>query len=457
MPDYVVDGTTLPGPKVAHDGVSSEVAAPDMWCRHTDYNALRDASNSLREYIRPGGVGFTPGSYPLATLTVGANGNITAIAAGTGLTDGDKGDVVVSGGGTIFTIDSASVTNAKMANMAANTVKANLTGSPAAPTDATVAALTSAVASGLLAGPGNFGSGRAGDVTFDGSSAVTGWTRSGSVYSTTKADWFYRAVTINGGVTLCMEIGGEGTGGGCSGRFFASQGITVPSGTATIKLNGATPSVNVAATNMTTGHTGAVAGQGAGGIQNAGQNVANISANWFTDYRGGVGGFGGPSASNAGSTTAGSVTTIFGDAIGVYNTWSQALTGRLGMSNPAPLAGGCGGGSGGGTTGIASGGAGGNGAGVLIVGIRTKLGAGTLALEAKGGNGGAAQSAVGSNAGGGSGGGGGIIEFGCGTASIPAGVTFNVNGGTGGAPQGTGTAGGTGGTGSKSEYYLGLS
>lgn len=40
-----------------------------------------------------------------------------------------------------------------MANMAANTVKANLTGSPAAPTDATVAALTTAVASGLLAGP----------------------------------------------------------------------------------------------------------------------------------------------------------------------------------------------------------------------------------------------------------------------------------------------------------------
>jgi hypothetical protein len=513
MPDFVIDGTTLAGPKVAWDGASDDVAAPDMWCRHTDYNELRDAANSLRSYVRPGGVGFTPGSYPLATLTVGASGNITAIAAGSGLTDGDKGDVVVSSGGTVFTIDSHvvtpakmsqvaansflgnntgspadmvamtqaqartalglatvattgsgadlaanSVANTKLAQMATNTIKSNLTGGTADPADNTVAAVATAIAAQLLAGPGHFGDGMDGSASFTGG-AVTGWTLAGSTYSTTRPDWFYTSVTINGGITLCMETGGEGTGGGASGRFFANQGITVPSGTATIKINGATPTTaGLQATAMVTGHTGAVAGQGAGGIQNAGQNANNISGGvWFNRYRGGVGGFGGASATNVGSNTAATHGTILADSNGSFNTWAEASLGRANLGNPGAMCGGAGGGSGGGTTGIAKGGGGGNGGGVLIVGIRTKLGAGTLALEAKGGNGQGGESAVGSNAGGGSGGGGGAIEFGCGTSSIPSGVTFSVAGGAGGAPQGTGTAGGAGGTGSKSEYYLGMS
>jgi hypothetical protein len=65
---------------------------------------------------------------------------IEALAA-TGVSDGDKGDVVVSSGGTVYTIDTDVVDNTKLANMTTKTYKGRTSAGTGDPEDVSVATL----------------------------------------------------------------------------------------------------------------------------------------------------------------------------------------------------------------------------------------------------------------------------------------------------------------------------
>jgi len=83
------------------------------------------------------------------TLTgtgTGIDPYVVNAAGGGGVSDGDKGDITVSLGGTVWTVDNNVITNAKAAQMSANTIKGNNTGVTANAADLTVAQMKTLLA-----------------------------------------------------------------------------------------------------------------------------------------------------------------------------------------------------------------------------------------------------------------------------------------------------------------------
>lgn len=70
------------------------------------------------------------------TLQWNGSAYVWAPASG-GVSDGDKGDVTVSGGGTVWTIDNDVVSNAKLANVSTATLKGRVTAGTGDPEDLT--------------------------------------------------------------------------------------------------------------------------------------------------------------------------------------------------------------------------------------------------------------------------------------------------------------------------------
>jgi hypothetical protein len=99
----------------------------------------------MNDYILPIASPFTLGGIKIGVgLQIESNGTLNV--TNTPVADGAYNDIIVSANGTIYTIAANVVTNSKLYQMNAGTVKANLTGSPAQPSDVTLASFTSSLA-----------------------------------------------------------------------------------------------------------------------------------------------------------------------------------------------------------------------------------------------------------------------------------------------------------------------
>ena len=297
-----------------------------------------------------------------------------------------------------------------------------------------------------------YGDGHTGAVTFDGTTAVSGFSLASRVYTRndTTDSLEYTTMTLDtsgGDITIVPK-----------GPAIKAQVVTgVGSGTVTFDASGS-------AASGTTGGAGAAVianadcyggttggnGRTTGGTSNTGStqsNGVNLGA---------TGGTGGGNASQSRGGVGGTSTRFWTGYLGSLLDISQQWAARI-VGNPFsvyPLSGGTGGGGGAwNSLGGGSSGAGGGGAGVMRVGFgAVSLGSVSLVFKCDGaagsaGVGGASQSAMG-------GGGGGAGGFFYGTfLSISGSVYIYCRGGPGGAGAvaagASGAAGGDGGQGGR--------
>lgn len=307
---------------------------------------------------------------------------------------------------------------------------------------------TDAISESGVALATRYGTGRDGDLVFNGTDAVTvggsSVTPSGGVYTLVR-DVLAVNVTMSG-CTIAL-----------SGFRFLAAGTFTSSGTNVLHDDGNNSSGGAAGAALA--NTTSLNRSGtAGGGQHATAGNGTSAPTGPSRSNAGAGGAGGAAAPQTGGA-AGVVSAPAANDLGWFGPICVETGLMLQGGTSVGLIGlGCGSGGGGGALAASDGGvggAGGGGGGFCFVCIRAiVISSGTLTFRARGGNGANSTTGGGGNAGGGGGGGGGYVQVVCETCSGTP--TLSAAGGTGGTPIAAGTAGADGSPG-RTRLFIGAS
>jgi hypothetical protein len=243
-------GTTKADIGLGNVDNTSDANKPVSTATQTALNAKVDANTAIT------GATKTKITYDSKGLvTSGADATTADIAESTNklyVSDGDKGDITVSGGGTTWTIDPGAVTLADMANLSANSIIGNNTGSAATPialTQAQVTAMLNQFSSTLQGVVPASGGGTTNFLRADGTWAAAG----GGGGGVTDGD--YGDITVSGSNTIWtidnqvvtfakMQNVATGTlfgrtdaGSGVAGSITIGTGLTGSASTLTANLS----------------------------------------------------------------------------------------------------------------------------------------------------------------------------------------------------------------------------
>ena len=244
-------GTTKSDVGLSNVDNTSDANKPVSTATQTALNLKVDANTAIT------GATKTKITYDSKGLvTAGADATTADIAESTNklyVSDGDKGDITISGNGTVWTIDPGAVTLADMANLSANSIIGNNTGSSATPIALTQAQVTAMLnqfsstlqgvvpasgggttnflrADGTWAAPtggggGGVTDGDKGDITVSGSGAT--WTIDNQAVTFAKMQ----------NVTTGTLFGRTDAGSGVAGSITIGTGLTGSASTLTANLS----------------------------------------------------------------------------------------------------------------------------------------------------------------------------------------------------------------------------
>jgi len=363
------------------------------------------------------------------------------------------GPITTSVGAVATSVTNNAITNAMLAQMAANTFKINNTGSPANAIDGTIAQVLTMLGIAAVL-PGDCGDGRDGTAVLDGTNTVAWASKSGSVYTMT-TNVQAAALTVGSGITL--KIAGSAVR--CRTPIANAGVIDCSGGPASGSTDGAAPigagalfpqtlSSGTSSSTAPQCFVASAAANGGASVGGGGSNGGNATAPG-TIGRGGGGGAGGNTSpftlqGDAGSSSPSVVLATVAGGFGDPCSASIAESARSYGGTPYTL------GTWGGAGGNGSGPGGGRGApgGYSYICCPGITGPGIVTCA--GGAGGAGGSAGGGSGGGGGGGAGGILILklqgygNANTVSVAGGAAGLGGVGGGGGNGGNGSAGGSG-------------